>query len=103
MACSALSSRFKQHLVNLIAVVLDLRQGWIFVQSDLDRFRQRLLAAQHDGVFHRGFRSLLRTFGGMRTRRLQQVGDDVIDARDFLANVFDDGARRAGTQADRGR
>ncbi len=32
----------------------------------------------------------------MRPRGLQQIGDDVVDARDFLANVLDHSARGAG-------
>lgn len=32
----------------------------------------------------------------MRARRLQQIGNDVIDAGDFLANVFDYGPGWAG-------
>jgi len=31
-----------------------------------------------------------------RARGLQQVGDDVIDASDFLANIFHYGARGTG-------
>jgi len=34
--------------------------------------------------------------GRMRPCRLQQVGDDVIDLRNFLPNVFHDRTRRAG-------
>ena len=32
----------------------------------------------------------------MRPGRFQKIGYDAIDARDFLANVFHDGSRRAG-------
>ena len=32
----------------------------------------------------------------MRPRRLQKIGNDVVDAGDFLPNVFHNRARRAG-------
>ena len=66
------------------------------MQRDLDSFRHGLLAAEHDGVFHRGVQIALSDLRRMRTRRLQQVGDDVIDAGDLLAHVLDYGPRWAG-------
>ena len=98
-----IQQQIQQHLVDLIAVVLDFGQGRILLQCDLDGFRQRLLACQHDRMLHRVFRSLLRTLGRMRPRRLQQIGDDVVDAGDFLANVFHHRARRDWWTADRGQ
>src|SRR5581483_7184880 len=46
--------KVQQHLMDLIAVMLDFRQGRIFAQRDLDGFGQSLLAAQHYSVFYRG-------------------------------------------------
>ena len=36
VACSGIQQQVEQHLVDLIAVVLDFGQGWVFVQFDLD-------------------------------------------------------------------
>ena len=57
--------------MDLIAVVFDFRQCGIFVQRDLDRFRQRLLAAKHHGMFHGCIQVAFADFGWVRARRLQ--------------------------------
>ena len=88
--------KVQQHLMDLIAVVLNFGEGRIFVQGDLDSFREPLLAAQYYRVFYGGIEITLANLRRMRACRLQQIGHDVIDAADFLSNVFDHSARRTG-------
>ena len=93
---NGIEQQVQKNLVNLIAVVFDFRQIGRFLQLDLDGLGHHLLAGQHDRVFDRGIEIAAAHLRRMGPRRFQQIGHDAVDLRDFLADVFDDGARRAG-------
>src|SRR5579871_1839499 len=82
--------------MDLIAVVFDLRQRWIFVKVYLDPFSQGLLTSEHDRVLDSDIEIAFADFRWMRARGLQEIGDDVIDTGDFLADIFDDLTSRTG-------
>ena len=95
MACIDVQQQVEQHLVDLIAVVFHFRQPiGSFFSSILIGLESSLLARQHDRVLHRGIQVARSIPGVRRARRLQQIGKDVVDLRDFQANIFHDGARR---------
>jgi hypothetical protein len=75
--------------------VLDVWQRRIFLQSDFNAIGQRLLAAQHHSMLDCRVQIALADFRRMRPCRHQRVGDDVVDARDFLANLFGPGPKPA--------
>lgn len=77
--------------MHLIAVVLYFRKLGGFLQFDFDWLREHLLTGEHHGVFHGCVEIAEANLWRMRTRGLEKIGQRTIDARDFLANVFDDG------------
>ncbi len=85
----------QQHLVNLIAVVLHWGQRRIFLQFNLDGLRNHLLASQHDRVLRGRIQITRSNFRGMGAGCLQQICENVIDLRNFQANIFYHRPRRA--------
>ncbi len=75
--------------------MLHRRHGFRLVQFHADRFRQRLLAGEDDGMLGGGVEVGSAKLRGLGARRLQQVADDAVDAHHFLAHVLEHIAGRA--------
>src|SRR5581483_5333431 len=82
--------------MDLITVVLDLRQVRVVLPNDFNWFRERLLPGEHDGVLDGDVQVATANLGRMRACGLEQVADDVVDLRNFLANVLNHLTGRTG-------
>src|SRR5579872_7363810 len=60
---NCVQEQIQKHLVNLIAVMLDLGKAGCLLQFNLDRSGEYLLTRQHHGVFNRGIEVAPANFG----------------------------------------
>jgi len=82
--------------MDLITVVLDIRQIEVFIEFDLDGLGEDLLAGEHDGVFDGGVQVAAHHHGWVGAGGFKQVSKDAVDLIDFEVDVFDHFACGAG-------